>query len=337
MKLEYTPEEKNRLEIEKLYAEVADLRSWMRRWLGTLGGVLGIVTAGVSVLVATHEISRSSREAETKLQQAAAALAQAQRLDSERALLEITTQKDAKSKELEAKNKEIAARNTDLAEVGQALEKIKKALAAAEQASRSLVNAVKPQDFSPKALDLIVQFEGINQPSQWVGGPSGITIGLGYDLGLTKKEDFENDWKDQLTPEQIRRLESAIGTTGSEARELAAKFTDIKISREAARDVFKRITIPRYQAEAAQIYPGYEKLPLDVQGVLVSLIYNLGPSLIGEHRQHMRAIRDKVAAGDVQGIANEIRAMKKQWEVRLPGLAARREGEAALVESAARK
>jgi GH24 family phage-related lysozyme (muramidase) len=49
----------------------------------------------------------------------------------------------------------------------------------------------------------------------------------------------------------------------------------------------------------------------------------------------MRAVRDAVAAGDLQEIANQIRAMKRLWEGKgLDGLLKRRDAEADLVESA---
>src|SRR5437016_9571381 len=102
MDLEYTYEQKNRLEIEKLSAEVADLRSWVRRWLGAAGGMVGIVTAAISIVVASHQISSSSQEYQTKSLQADARLAAAERLESQRLAREaeqqwkeITTKTDA--------------------------------------------------------------------------------------------------------------------------------------------------------------------------------------------------------------------------------------------------
>jgi GH24 family phage-related lysozyme (muramidase) len=55
----------------------------------------------------------------------------------------------------------------------------------------------------------------------------------------------------------------------------------------------------------------------------------------GEDRgKEMRAIRDAVAVGDVQEIANQLRSMKRLREGKgLDGLIKRREDEAELVES----
>jgi GH24 family phage-related lysozyme (muramidase) len=77
---------------------------------------------------------------------------------------------------------------------------------------------------------------------------------------------------------------------------------------------------------------------LDAQGALISLVYNRGTSMFDkpgeDRRKEMRAIRDAVAVGDLQEIANQLRSMERLWEGKgLDGLIKRREDEAALVES----
>jgi hypothetical protein len=80
-----------------------------------------------------------------------------------------------------------------------------------------------------KARKLILDQEGLGQPSEWPRGESGITIGYGYDLGYVTESEFVNDWKDTLPAEYIDRLKTAIGKTGIEARNIAYKFKDIWI------------------------------------------------------------------------------------------------------------
>jgi hypothetical protein len=275
MDLDYTPEQKSRLEIEKLYAEVIDLRSWVRRWLGTLGGLLGIVTAAASVVVTSTQWSRSTREADLKMKEAQARLAQADKRDADRLLEEINAKTDAKSKELEAKGNEVAAMEKRLAE---ATEK----LTSARESARALAVAAKQRPFSARALDLIVEAEGLDQPGRWHDADSGIALGFGYDLGLVTRESFESDWKTHLSPEQIARLAEAVGVTGASAKTLAPRFGDIIITREAAVDVFERVTLPQCVARTADVFPGYDKLPLDAQGALVSLVFNRGTNLEGD-------------------------------------------------------
>jgi transposase len=326
MDFEYTAEQRSRLEIEKLYAEVVDLRSWVRRWLGTLGGLLGIVTAAASVVVTSTQWSRSTREADLKMKQAEARLAQADKRDADKALEEIRAKTDATTKELEGKVKE-------LSEAENQLKNTQDQLTSAKESARSLAIAANRHPFSAKALDLILQSESLDQPGQWLGGGSGIALGFGYDLGFVSKESFETDWKNHLLPAQIARLSEAIGVTGTSAQALAPRFGDIIVTREAAVDVFERGTLPQYVARTAAAFPGFDKLPLDAQGALVSLVFNRGTGLEGDRKKEMRTIRDLVPSGDLAAIAREIRAMKRLWPS-LPLLVARREAEAALLESA---
>jgi GH24 family phage-related lysozyme (muramidase) len=128
-------------------------------------------------------------------------------------------------------------------------------------------------------------------------------------------------------------LSEAIGVTGTSAQALAPRFGDIIVTREAAADVFERGTLPQYVARTAAVFPGFDKLPLDAQGALVSIVFNRGTGLEGDRKKEMRTIRDLVPSGDLAAIARELRAMKRLWPT-LPLLVARREAEAALLESA---
>jgi GH24 family phage-related lysozyme (muramidase) len=189
-------------------------------------------------------------------------------------------------------------------------------------------------NFSEKALRLILDAEGLNQPGKWPGASSGITIGMGYDLGYVTVDQFESDWHDILTGPTLASLKTAIGLIGIKAKNRAAQYANIRIKRADAEKVFTERTIPVQTFKTAQAFPGFENLPLDAQGALVSLVYNRGTSMVGDRRKEMRAIRDAVPKGDLQGIANQIRAMKRLWVGQgLDGLLKRRDAEAALVES----
>ena len=194
------------------------------------------------------------------------------------------------------------------------------------------------EEISTKAIQLILNAEGIDQPDNWPGGASGITIGIGYDLGYTTVDRFESDWGDVLPTSQMQRLKEGVGLRGLSARVSAKDFADIKISPDEAKKVFTERTLPIEQAKAQLAFPGFDKLPIDAQGALISLVYNRGTSMFDkpgeDRRKEMRAIRDAVAAGDLQEIANQLRSMKRLWEGKgLDGLIKRREDEAELVES----
>ena len=184
-----------------------------------------------------------------------------------------------------------------------------------------------------KAIDLILNAEGVDQPWQWPGGASGITIGYGYDLGY--EQNFVRDWDGYLAIDVIARLQMALGKTGENAHIWAPRFSDITIAKDIALAVFENFTLPHYASETILAFPGLDRLPTLVRGALVSLVFNRGTGMIGPRRAEMRAIRDAVAKGDLREIARQLRAMKHLWVGQgLDGLLKRREAEAQLVEEA---
>jgi GH24 family phage-related lysozyme (muramidase) len=186
-----------------------------------------------------------------------------------------------------------------------------------------------------QALDLILTAEGLDQPGKWPGESSGITLGIGYDLGFVTPEQFEEDWSPYLTSDEIERLKTAIGVSGEAARQRASEFSDITVKRDDAVEVFKNRTLPLYSQRTENAFPGVDQLPANAQGALVSLVFNRGAGMDGDRRTEMRAVRDAVAQGDLQEIANQIRAMKRLWVGKgMDGLLKRRDAEADLVESA---
>lgn len=190
------------------------------------------------------------------------------------------------------------------------------------------------EPLTEKAKKLIFDFEGIDQPSDWPGGASGITIGLGYDLGYESAGDFEKDWQALLDEGDYTTLCQVVGLKGTDAQAKASGLKTIKVKSADAEQVFLERSVPKYQALTQQAFPGVDALPADAQGALFSLVYNRGTSMNGDSRKEMRAIRDAVPNGDLQEIANQLRAMKRLWVGKgLDGLLKRRDAEADLVES----
>ena len=193
--------------------------------------------------------------------------------------------------------------------------------------------------FSRRALDLILRSEGLDHGG-WPGGASGVTIGRGYDLGYHTTEQFDRDWKERLPAQQYHLLRGSIGLTGEKAREKARALRGrIHIALSSADMVFITRTLPRSIELAFDVFPGLEKLPVDAQGALVSLVFNRGGRLTDrdpllQERREMRAVKMAVARGDLGEIAKQIRAMKRLWANQgLNGLLKRRDEEAELVEA----
>ena len=193
---------------------------------------------------------------------------------------------------------------------------------------------------SERALQLILEFEGFDQPKAWPGGGSGVTLGIGYDLGFYTRDEFFSDWGPHLPAEVMSRLAKALGKTGASARYLAPSFSDIKIPRQAGEAVFVARTVPKHAGLTARAFPGVTRLPLDGQGALVSLVFNRGTSMEGDRRREMREIRAAIARADLpvskvlESIANSLESMVRLWIGKgLDGLITRRKSEAALVRS----
>jgi len=192
---------------------------------------------------------------------------------------------------------------------------------------------------SEKALQMIIRFEGMDQPSKWPGVSSGISLGRGYDLGFVSADEFRSDWENHLTTEQINRLTKSIGKTGTAAKNLAAQFADIRIKEAAADAVFVKATLPKFKQMTGKALPRMTTLHPDVQGALVSLVFNRGAAMQGDRRREMREVRDAVASTTLpmetklRSIAASILSMKRLWPDTL-GLRRRRDAEAKLVEEA---
>lgn len=196
---------------------------------------------------------------------------------------------------------------------------------------------------SKKSLDMIISFEVSSKTMYnskykkpvWPGGDSGITIGIGYDIGYTTVAQFKKDWEFKITPAELNLLSEACGKKATAAKNILSRFKHIVISYENACDVFHQSTLPKYARDTKGIYPGVQKLPPDAQGALLSLVYNRGASLTGDRRKEMKNIVAHVANADLQKIAKEIRTMKRLWQGQgLDGLLKRREDEAKMVENA---
>lgn len=194
---------------------------------------------------------------------------------------------------------------------------------------------------SKRAIDLIIQHEVGGrayydkklQAPIWAGGESGVTIGMGYDLGYNNDKQFMLDWSGVINLNFINALRPTIGIKGVQAKAmLKGEILNVRISYNTAYEVFVKSSLPRYYAMTKKIYPNMDLLNEDTQGALVSVVYNRGNKLEGDSRAEMRAIVDLIATQDYEGIAEQIEKSKRLWEGRgLDGLVTRRESEADLV------
>ncbi len=208
---------------------------------------------------------------------------------------------------------------------------------------------------SRKSIDMIVRIEissaayyrrELMNPT-WPGGASGVTVGIGYDLGYRTWKQINRDWRDHLGRSELGQLTQCQEITGENARDWLRTtwaLRSVEIPLEAAREVFYGSTLPEYAKRTRRAFPGVELLPADAQGALLSLVYNRGTAMGGARREEMKSIRlvlESPAAGtkyQLLVIADRVRAMKRLWLGKnLDGLLRRREKEAVLVEKSDRE
>ena len=201
---------------------------------------------------------------------------------------------------------------------------------------------------SKKSLDLILEFEvggGENYYNKflknpaWPEGQSGVTIGVGYDLGYVNKAEFSEDWKD-LPKETFDRLYKVVGIKGYNAKNLIRGLRDIIIPWELSLQVFNNKTVTKFWNLTKDTFPNFDKMPEDAKGGLVSLVFNRGNALEGDRRREMKLIRDGMKITNtfdqkaLSFIANQIRNMKRIWAGGSieKGMNRRRDAEAKLIE-----
>ncbi len=198
---------------------------------------------------------------------------------------------------------------------------------------------------SYKGLKAIIKFEISSQAyykkalskAVWPGGRSGVTIGIGYDLGYVSKTTIEKDWQGVVSENTLKSIVGVAGKKGRTAKKEATRLkrTVMNIPYKAAEEVFYKRTLPKYARQTRRIYPGIEKLPADAQTMLLSLVYNRGGSLSGSRRSEMKAIKHWVKKKDLAEIAKQFVSMKRLWVNKgLPGLLKRRDKEAAMIKKA---
>jgi GH24 family phage-related lysozyme (muramidase) len=194
---------------------------------------------------------------------------------------------------------------------------------------------------SPRAIAMIERFEigsaAAYQPHpSWPGGASGLTIGIGYDLGYVSTNQVATDWG-CLPDSCLHRLQSYAGRTGTAAKVLQSAAADLSIPLSDAQRVFEASDIPRTSKLVMISFANASQLTPDSFGALVSLVFNRGAGMVDTkpaNRLEMRQIRDAMAASDFDLIPGLIRSMKRLWQGHgLDGLLARRDAEADLFKA----
>jgi len=196
-------------------------------------------------------------------------------------------------------------------------------------------------NLSRKGLDFIIAQEATSEAyyskrearPNWPGESSGVTIGIGYDLGYNTREQVARDWGSHLQPHTIERLSRYCGVTGEDANQACVGLHDIVIPWDAACQVFEEQTVPRFYLQMLRIYPHAESIHPDAASALLSLVFNRGTKLTGERRTEMLGIRNALADGKLSDIPALFRKQVRLWPD-TEGLRDRRVAEAQLFAQA---
>ena len=167
----------------------------------------------------------------------------------------------------------------------------------------------------------------------WPKGQSGITMGIGADLGYMSQEEFQKFFSKYFTMEENKLIKNVIGLKGEKAKAALPEVRQIQLSWENASEAFVSWTLPKFWKMTKELWPGLEQLSEKAQVALVSVVFNRGSSIAGSTRTEMNNIKPLVLNKDYKGIAEQIRSMKRLWVGKnMDGLLARREKEATMIE-----
>jgi uncharacterized protein (TIGR02594 family) len=205
-----------------------------------------------------------------------------------------------------------------------------------------------PPDVSPsnlpisqKAIDLIVEAEVTSKAVYekryrhpiWPKGLSGVTVGIGYDVGHQSKAQVAQDWTGVIDDNMVELLQKACGVKGPAAGPLAKELAAVDIPFDKAMQVFLKRDVPRWVGIVEKALSNIKDphITPDRLGALVSLAYNRGPSFakVGDRYREMNNIRRHMAGRQFALIPDEFRSMKRLWPD-MAGLRRRRDAEAAL-------
>jgi hypothetical protein len=192
---------------------------------------------------------------------------------------------------------------------------------AEERPSRGLAEpeAVSTTAISDRAFEMIVFFEVTSkqvyilkyQSTIWPGEESGVTIGIGYDVGYATRQQLRDDWAGAIPPDMIARLETAVGVTGLPAKTLAASLRPhVTVPWDAALSVHRTHVLPRWIAIVEDHLQHTSEIGGHCLGALTSLTYNRGASYEkpGDRYREMRAIKRHMADQRFDLIPAEIQA-----------------------------
>lgn len=204
-------------------------------------------------------------------------------------------------------------------------------------------------EISEKAISFIINKEVVSEEyykkhftrPEWPKGASGITVGIGYDLGYRTRQEVQNDWAGVLPQSTIDAMKDYVGLVGQNANSYLSQARQrIDVPLEAAIKVFRERNLPQWIVLVKKALPNFDLLHGDCKGALVSLAYNRGAGGYALQRDNQKGsfreminIRTHMIKKEFDKIPQEFRDMKRLWDPKsLRGLHIRRDAEAKMFE-----
>lgn len=200
------------------------------------------------------------------------------------------------------------------------------------QISQIAINHIIAEEVSSPAY-----YERHYRRPEWPGGASGVTIGVGYDLGYASKDKIRADWGSRVPAQMLRIMMTCSGVKGGAAKALLASVRpQIEIPWDMAYEVFISRDIPQWTATCERALPNFSELTATCKGIEVGLAYNRGAGGFtsnGDRFREMRQIRSYMTTREFALIPGQHRSMARLWRgTSVNGVADRRLREAALFE-----
>jgi GH24 family phage-related lysozyme (muramidase) len=167
----------------------------------------------------------------------------------------------------------------------------------------------------------------LTTPEKPANDSSGLTVGVGYDLGYSTPDQVKADWKGYISDEDITKLASVAGLKGREAAGKHREVVGVTISYEVALAQFTKVTLPIWLIKAYQLWPNFDALNDRQKTALVSLTYNRGTSLIGSTRSEMKEVYENLERGNTRPVAGLIKQMALRSPLKGVQLRRKQEGE----------
>lgn len=195
-------------------------------------------------------------------------------------------------------------------------------------------------NISQSAIDLIVREEVSSKAyyerhythPEWPGGASGVTVGIGFDLGYASVAKINADWIGKVDNDTLAAMVECAGVKGEAAKALSARMHNrITVSWDAAMAVFMGRDVPNWIAATVRSLPNCDLLSATCLGVIVSLNYNRGTggyTASGDRYTEMHGIKQAMVAKRFDAIPALLDSMARLWPG--SGVSGRRHREADL-------